>query len=107
MAEFTVKCLVIVCTQTAHETKSRGNESDIGTVRNMSEIATENMVCLKDIVGSMPILNLKGTTRKGSKEKFSLETECGPKNPCPPFEGKEAGTIRAHQESKRENNGPT
>ena len=71
--------------QTAHETKSRGNESDIRTVRNMSEIATENMVYLKDIVGSMPILNLKGTTRKGSKEKFPLETECGPKNPCPPL----------------------
>ena len=26
MAEFTVKCLVIVCTQTAHETMSHGNK---------------------------------------------------------------------------------
>ena len=55
MAEFTVKCPVIVCTQTPHETKSHGNkcrkpilsgplESDIGPVRDMSEIATENKV---------------------------------------------------------------
>ena len=60
MTEFTVKCPVIVCTQTARETKSRGNkllrkpilsgllESDIVTVRDMSEIATENKVyCIK------------------------------------------------------------
>ena len=56
MAEFTVKCPVIVCTQTAYETKSRGNkrvketncewplESGIGTVTDMSEITTENKV---------------------------------------------------------------
>ena len=54
MAEFTIKCPVIVCTQTAHETKSHGIkciketnfewpvESDIGPARDMSEIATEN-----------------------------------------------------------------
>ena len=43
MTEFTVKCPVIACTQTAHDTKSRGPlESDIVTVRDMSEIATEN-----------------------------------------------------------------
>ena len=60
MIEFTVKCPVIVCTQTARETKSRGNKllrkpilsgplvSDIVTVRDMSEIATENNVyCIK------------------------------------------------------------
>ena len=57
MTEFIVKCPVIACTQTAHDTKSRGNnvlrkpilsgplESDIVTVRDLSEIATENKVC--------------------------------------------------------------
>ena len=56
MEEFTVKCPVIVCTQTAHETKLHGNkciketnsespvETDIVTVQDMSEIATENKV---------------------------------------------------------------
>ena len=60
MTKFTVKCPVIACTQTAHETKSRGNiyvlrkpilsgplESDIVTVRDMSEIATEKKVYFK------------------------------------------------------------
>ena len=56
MAEFTVKCPVTVCTQTAHKMMSRGNkciketnsewplEFDIVTVRDMSEIAAENKV---------------------------------------------------------------
>ena len=61
MARYTVKCQVIVCTHTAHGTKSRGNkcvvinvlrkpiligplEFDIGTVQDMSEKATENKV---------------------------------------------------------------
>ena len=56
MAEFTIKCPDILCTQTPHETKSCGNkcirkpilsgllESDTGPVRVMSEIATENKV---------------------------------------------------------------
>ena len=57
MTEFTVKCLVIACTQTAHDTISHvviyvlrkpilsgPLESDIVTVRDMSEIATENKV---------------------------------------------------------------
>ena len=54
MTEFTVKCPILACTQTACETKSHGNkcikepilsgplESDIVTVQDMSEIATEN-----------------------------------------------------------------
>ena len=56
MAELTIKCPVTVCTQTTHETKSRGNkcvketssdwpiESDIVKVQDMSEKATENKV---------------------------------------------------------------
>ena len=59
MTEFPVKCPVIACTQTAHDTKSHGRiyvlrkpilsgplESDIVTVRDMLEIATENKVYL-------------------------------------------------------------
>ena len=56
MTEFTVKCPVIACTQTAHDTShvviyvlrkpilSGPLESDIVTVRDMPEIATENKV---------------------------------------------------------------
>ena len=56
MVEFTVKCPVIVCTQTAHGNMSHGKnvlrkpvligllESDIVKVRDMSEKATENKV---------------------------------------------------------------
>ena len=56
MVEFTVKCPVIVCTQTPHGNMSRGKnvlrkpvligplESDIVKVRYMSEKATENKV---------------------------------------------------------------
>ena len=56
MVEFTIKCPVIVCTQTAHGHMSHGKnvlrkpvligplESDIVKVRYMSEKATENKV---------------------------------------------------------------
>ena len=56
MVEFTVKCPVIVCTQTAHGNMSRGKkcvketsligplESDIVKVRDMSEKDPENKV---------------------------------------------------------------
>ena len=52
MVEFTVKCPVIVCTQTVHGNMSRGkkfiketsSQSDIVEVRYMSEKATENKV---------------------------------------------------------------
>ena len=57
MVEFTVKCPVIVCTQTAHGTisgfskcvlrkpaPSHPLESDTGKVWDMSEIATEHKV---------------------------------------------------------------
>ena len=52
MTEFTVKCLVIACTQTAHDTKSRGNicvketNAAFGTGRNYrkSEFRLVNFV---------------------------------------------------------------
>ena len=56
MVEFTIKCPVFVCKQTAHGNMSCGKnvlkkpvligplESDIGKARDMSEIATENKV---------------------------------------------------------------
>ena len=50
----------------------------------------------------------KEQCKNGSKEKLSLETKGGPKNPFPGFsEGKEVGTKNAHQEGKRINNHPT
>ena len=46
----------------------------------------------------------KEQCKNGSKEKLSLETKGGPKNPFPGFsEGKEVGTKNAHQEGKRIN----
>ena len=40
---------------------------------------------MTDKVGSAPNMDPKGTTRKGPKEEFSLQTKHGSKNPFPPF----------------------
>ena len=85
MVEFTVKCPFIVCTQTAHGSMSRGKnvlrkpvlngplESDIVTVRDMSEIATENKVYCCCFVGRPRIYHrlLKYTVKF---EKISFKT---------------------------------
>ena len=38
-------------------------------------------------VNSSPVLNLKGTSRKSSKEELCLENKNGPKGLPPPFKG--------------------
>ena len=46
---------------------------------------------LTDTVGSLPILNLKGTTRSDSNRNFPMEPEGSSKAPPPFFQNEENG----------------